>query len=141
MKQYSQNRTFKNEERKFYQQVGGDDTNIYQQPDARETGQFLSKIRQPREHSKNWIINMAKKFEGLDEGTKAEIHIDLLRMTLKKYQIGSMSGHDGIHGFWFKKFTTTHETLALEMNRCLQEAHVPEWITKGMAILIQKETS
>ena len=29
---------------------------------------------------------MAKELEGL-EGPKTEIHIDLLRMTLKKYQI------------------------------------------------------
>ena len=29
-------------------------------------------------------------------------------------------GHDGIHGFWFKKFTSIHDGLALEMNRCLQ---------------------
>ena len=28
-------------------------------------------------------------------------------------------GHDGIHGFWFKKFTSIHNRLALEMNKCL----------------------
>ena len=36
-----------------------------------------------------------------------------------------------MHGFWFKKFITTHDRLALEMNRYLQEAHIPEWMTKG----------
>ena len=40
-------------------------------------------------------------------------------------------GHDGIHGFWFKTFTSIHGRLALEMNKCLQRAHVPEWMTKG----------
>ena len=44
-----QNSTFQNNERKFYQQVGGDDTKTYQQPDARETEQFWTKIWQPRE--------------------------------------------------------------------------------------------
>ena len=38
-----------------------------------------------------------------------------------------MPGHDGIHGFWLKKFTSIHDRLALEMNRCLQDAQVPEW--------------
>ena len=33
VKQYRQNRTFQNNERKFYQQVGGDDTKTYQQPE------------------------------------------------------------------------------------------------------------
>ena len=37
VKQYRQNRTFQNNERKFYQQLGGNDNKIYQQPDAKET--------------------------------------------------------------------------------------------------------
>ena len=40
-------------------------------------------------------------------------------------------GHDGIHGSWFKKLTSIHDSLALEMNKCLLWAHVPEWMTKG----------
>ena len=50
-----------------------------------------------------------------------------------------MPGHDGIHGFWFKKFTSIHDRLTLEMNRCQQGAHVPEWITKRKTTLIQKD--
>ena len=44
VKQHRQNRTFQSNERKFYQQVEEDETKTYQQPDARETGQFWSKI-------------------------------------------------------------------------------------------------
>ena len=80
VKQYRQNRVFQDNERKFYQQVGGNDTKTYQQPDARETEQFWSKIWQPREHNK-----------------KAE---------------WKTLGHDGMHGFWFKKFTTIRDRLA-----------------------------
>ena len=43
VKQCRQNRTFQNE-RKFYQQLGGDDTKTYQQPDAKETERFWTKI-------------------------------------------------------------------------------------------------
>ena len=35
--QYRQNRTFQNNERKFYQQLGGSDMKTYQQPDIKET--------------------------------------------------------------------------------------------------------
>ena len=31
---------------------------------------------------------MTKELEGLEEGPKVEIHIDLLKSTLKKYQTG-----------------------------------------------------
>ena len=41
--------------------------------------------------------------------------------------------------FWFKKFTSIHDRLALEMNKCLLRAHVPEWMTKGRTKLIQKD--
>ena len=59
---------------------------------------------------------MAELFEGLEEGPKAEIHIDLLRVTLKKVTNWKTPGHDGIHGFWFKKLTTVHDRQALKMN-------------------------
>ena len=39
------------------------------------------------------------------------------------------------------KFTSIHDRLALEMNRCLQDAQVPDWITKGKITLIQKDPS
>ena len=70
---------------------------------------------------------MAKELKELEEGPKAEIHIYLLRMTLKK-QNWKTPGHDGINEIWFKKFTTIHDRLALVMNRCLPEFH--GWIGK-----------
>ena len=44
VKQYRQNRTFQNNERKFYQQLGGSDTKTYKQTDAKETERFWTKI-------------------------------------------------------------------------------------------------
>ena len=49
----------------------------------------------------------------------------------KMYQIGK-------HGFWYKKFTSIHDRIALEMNKCLQKSHVPEWMTNGWTTFIQK---
>ena len=79
------------------------------------------------------------KLDGLKKGLKAEIHSDLLKTTLKKISNWKTPGHDGIHGFWFKIFTCVHDRLALDMNKCLQTAHVPEWMTKGKTTLIQKD--
>ena len=63
----------------------------------------------------------------------------ILKETLKKISNRKTPGHDGIQGFWFKKFTFIHDRLALEMNRCLQDAQVPDWITEGKTTLIQKD--
>ena len=70
-----------------------------------------------------------------------EIHIDLLKTTLKRIPNWKTPGHEGIHGFWFKKFASIHDRLALEMNRSLQGAQVPDWMTKGKTTLIQKDPS
>ena len=48
VKQYRQNRTFQNNERKFYQHLGGHNTKTSQQPDAKETERFWTKIWPPK---------------------------------------------------------------------------------------------
>ena len=65
VKQYRQNRTFQNNERKFYQQFGGSDTKTYQQPDIKETERFGTKIWQPKKHNENteWINNITRELE------------------------------------------------------------------------------
>ena len=62
VKQYRQNRTFQNNETKFYPQLGGHDTKIYQQPDARETERFWTKIWQLKRHNEKaeWINDMTR---------------------------------------------------------------------------------
>ena len=65
----------------------------------------------------------------------------ILKTTLKRISNWKAPGFDGIHGFWFKKFTSIHGRQALEMNICLQGVQVPEWMTKGKIILIQKDPS
>ena len=62
---------------------------------------------------------MTRELERLEEGPKAEIHIEFLKKTLKQILNSKTTGHDGIHGLWFKKFTFIHERLALKMKRCL----------------------
>ena len=140
VKQYRQNRTFQNNERKFYQQLGGHDTKTYQQPGAKETEQFWTKIWQPKKHNEKaeWINNKTRELEGLEEARKQKYTSNDSKKTLQKISNWKTPGHDGIHGFWFKKFTSIHDRLALEMNRCLQDAQVPDWMTKGKTTFIQK---
>ena len=68
-----------------------DDTKTYQQPDARESEQFWTKIWQPRKHKKaEWMSNNTKELAGLKKGPKAEIRIDLLQTTLKSIKLVNM---------------------------------------------------
>ena len=121
----------------------GSDTKTYQQRDAKETERFWTKIWQPKKHNENavGINNITRELERLKEGPITEIHIDLLKTTLKRIPNWKTPGHGGIHGFWFKKSPSVHGILALEMNRCLQGAQVPNWMTKVKTTLIQKDPS
>ena len=85
VRQYRQNRTFQNNERKFFRQLGGDDNKTYQQPNAKETERFWTKIWQPKQHNEKaeWINHTTRELEQLEEGPKAEIHTDLFKTTLK----------------------------------------------------------
>ena len=109
----------------------------YQQPDTSETGWFWTKIWQPPQKNNEktkWINNMTKELEVFEESPKTEIHTDLLKTTHKKIKLENNG-----HGFWVKKFTSIHDWLALEMNRCLRGAYIPEWMTQGKTTLIQKK--
>ena len=106
-------------------------TNNRMQKKPNDFGQKYGNQKKHNEKAE-WINHITRKLEELEEGPKAEIHTDLLKTTLKKVSNWKTPGHDGMHGFWFKKFTSILDTLALEMNKCLQTAHVPEWMTKQL---------
>ena len=58
---------------------------------------------------------------------------------LERYQNEKRQAKMEYMVFWFNKFTSIHDRQALEMNKCLQRAHVPEWMTKERTSLIQKD--
>ena len=66
-----------------------DDTKTYQQPDARETERFWTKIWQPRKHKEKaeWINNMTKELEGSKKARKRK-YKSIYSKQHKKYQTG-----------------------------------------------------
>ena len=62
-------------------------------------------IWEEKEHNRNaeWINKMKNELKGIEEGPKVDIHLDSLRITLKKIAYWKTPGYDGIYGFWFKK--------------------------------------
>ena len=114
IKQYRQNRTFQNNERKFYPQVGGKITKINPQLNSSEAKQFWSKIWEPRDHSRTtkWI-NRKKEMRGLEESPKINKHLDSLRATLKKIPNWKTADHDGMHS----SFKNSHPFMIYLMSK------------------------
>ena len=73
-----------------------------------------------------WINHMGKELQELKEGLEADIHLGSLRASLKKVPNRKTPGHDGIRGFWFKKFMSIHNRLVFQLSRCFEETNIPE---------------
>ena len=70
---------------------------------------------------------MEKELYGLEKGLKAKILIDLLRATLKKYQIGKWQAMMAYMDTGLKN-SLPSTRLAIEMDRCLEETiYLNEW--------------
>ena len=68
----------------------------------------------------NW---WKKESEKLEKDTETNLHFDLQRATLKKIPN--------------RKFTSIHDILLLQLCKCLEEAIILEWMTKGKTTPIQ----
>ena len=64
-----------------------------------------------------------------------------MRNTLKKMPNWKAPGPDGVQGYWLKNFKSVLESLRLHLSECLEGATVPDWMTNGRTVLIQKEKS
>ena len=97
IKQYNQDWTYQNNERKFYKRVGGECTGTYQLLDAKKLKQFWIKIWRRNEHNRKveWINSMEKELKEFEEGPEAKIHVKSIRTTLKKVPNWKTPGHDG----------------------------------------------
>ena len=90
VKQYRQNRTFQNNKRKSYQQLGGSNTETYQQPDSKETERFWTKIWKPKKHNENaeWINNITREIKDLKKAPKRKYTSTHPKQHRKEYQTG-----------------------------------------------------
>ena len=86
-----------------------------------------------------WINNMGKKLEGLEEGLKGENSYQFTQNNTKKIANWKTPGYDGIHRFWFQKSTSIHERLAIKINRGQQVADLHDGMTKEKTMSIQKD--
>ena len=48
-------------------------------------------------------------------------------------------GRDCVQGFWLKIFKSIQEGFRRNLQNCLENGNVPMWMTKGRAILMQKD--
>ena len=62
-----------------------------------------------------------------------------LKVVLGKLANWKAPGPDGVRGFWYKRFSSLHAQMAIQLKECLAAGEVLEWMTRGRTVLIKKD--
>ena len=58
-------------------------------------------IQQQHNRKAKWINNMKKELHRIEEDLESGIHLESLKIIIKKVANWKAPDHDEIHGFWF----------------------------------------
>ena len=111
-------------------------------PDAEESRRFWSGIwDQEVTHRKNtdWLRKVENELGELTVQDDMHIEIKKVRKQIRKMLDWKSPGPDGVHGYWIKNLSNLHNSIALQLDRCLQENNLPKWMVTGKTLLCIKE--
>ena len=138
-----QNGLFQSNQKQLYKELGGGvNGNTNEVPDATKSREFWEKIWSVEtEHEKDavWLGEVRKSLEHVEAMEDVEITVDDVLHVIRRMANWKAAGPDGVQGFWFKKLTSLHVVLTDALRECVESGVVPEWMTKGRTVLIQKD--
>ena len=67
------------------------------------------------------------------------MQLDDVQAGIRKMANWKAPGPDGVRGFWFKKFLSLQVLLTAALQDCIDKGTVPNWMTEGRTVLIQKD--
>ena len=144
IKQYHQNKQFRNNEIGFFSRLNSEDVHVTSEiPGKKKAKEFWSNLWSkngtPNENAK-WLKDIKTS---MNEKTKQEEFIitsGKVQNVLSKIPNWKASGPDGVQGFWLKNFKSMHQWLLKYLAECYKGT-TPAWMTKGRTVLIQKDKS
>ena len=139
-----QNQQFLGNEKKFYRQLNENGNNNGNgNPSKDEITEFWSGIwSQPLEHNRDaeWIRAENRKMEKVTEMEFVNISTQELSTVIKSSRNWNAPGVDNIHNFWYKKFSSLHEQLAIKLSELVRgDKMVPQFLTEGITLLKPKD--
>ena len=139
---YHQNRTFGNNQRPFYRNLSSSpSTNMEASESEKEACLSFWKNIWDNEATHNtnaeWLPYVRQELAKTDDQSYPTIILYHVSKGVKG--MANWSSLDGLHAYWVKRFTSLHDLIAAEMNRCLVKSTVPRWMTKGKTYLIMKD--
>ena len=140
--QFHQNNLFRNNQSNLYKELNGTEKGDNPAPDAAEATQFWSNIWSvPNEHKRDaeWLRKVKRRLSGTQQQEDVSVSAADVLAGVRRMPCWKAPGPEGVRGFWFKKFTNLHQSIARRLQECLDSGNVPEWMVKGRTVLIQKD--
>ena len=100
-------------------------------PDAEENRRFWSNIWDKAvTHSQNtdWLRTMENELGELSVQDDIHIKIKKVRKQIRRMLNWKTPEADGVLGYWIKNLSNLHNSIALQLDRCLQEKNLPKWM-------------
>ena len=141
IKGYHQNNLFKNNQRKLYSELKGASTE-QDAPDPGSSIAFWSNIWSIEvEHEKNteWINKTKQRHNNITRDADFQVNLEILKKQIKKVPNWKAPGPDQAQGYYLKNFTNLHRRIADQLQNWVRIGQVPEWLTLGRTVLIQKD--
>ena len=86
-----------------------------------------------------WLHGVEDELSNINRQEYISIELEKVRKQLRKMPNWKAPGLDGLLGYWLKNFVGCHERLVGQLQICLDSAQMPEWLTVGRTVLIQKD--
>ena len=142
-----QNNLFQNNQSQLYKELGSKNlgapkVDASQIPDAAESREFWSNIwSHQQEHNKDaaWLDSVRERLSTVQQQDAVAVQLDDVQAGIRKMANWKAPGPDGVRGFWFKKFLSLQVLLTAALQDCIDKGTVPNWMTEGRTVLIQKD--
>ena len=143
VEQYNQNRTFVNNQKRFYQDLQGNGNSTAEEaPDKEESRVFWQGIwseETTHNTSAEWVNRVRGRLEHVERQEDLSINVDDVRKMVGRVPNWKSPGPDGVQGFWLKNLNSLHKLIANRVQKCLDDGSVPKWMTSGRTALIMKD--
>ena len=144
IKQYQQNRQFKNNEAGFYKRLNNEGIQAESEaPERSQAKQYWTDLWSTdviHNRKAKWLEDFKMKMNGGRGQGEVNVTREKILKILERVPNWKAPGPDGVQGFWLKNFKSMHQYLEKYFAECL-EGQTPTWMTKGRTVLIQKDKS
>ena len=133
--QYRQNRLFESNQKGLFNKWERTQRKSVT-PDAEQSRRIWSDIRdQAVTHRENtdWFKKVENELGELTVQDDIHSEIKEARKQIRKMPNWKSSGSDGVQRYWIKNLSNLHNSIALQLDRCLQEYNLPNgWLLEKL---------